>query len=229
MKIVILISANSEWAAIKKLLNPQNTSISPFGEYFDWSKRRNVRFLNGGWGKVSAVASTQYAIDAWRPDLLINLGTCGGFEGRIQRGTILLVTRTIIYDIHEQMTDPDMALAHYATGLDTSWENGALPPDVQKGLLVSADRDILAGDIPTLIGKFDARAADWESGAIAWVSKQNKVRCIILRGVTDLVGEKGGEAYGNIDLFHKNTKQVMERLLDILENTLLPLINPSSP
>lgn len=228
MNIVILISANSEWRAIKKLLDPQKVKNAPSGVYFDWRKDGKVRFLNGGWGKVSAAASTQYAIDTWRPDLLINLGTCGGFEGRIHRGTILLVTRTIIYDIHEQMTDPDMAIAHYATDIDVSWINGELPPVIQKGLLVSADRDILAGDIPTLIDKFDARAADWESGAIAWVAKQNNIRCIILRGVTDMVGNKGGEAYGNINLFQKNTEQIMERLLEILENSLLPLIHASS-
>jgi adenosylhomocysteine nucleosidase len=228
MKIVAVISANSEWVAIKKLLDPHNVRISTFGECFDWMKRENVLFFNGGWGKVSAAASTQYAIDAWRPDLLINLGTCGGFEGRIKRGTILLVTRTIIYDIQEQMGDPAMAITHYATDTDITWLKGELPPRVQKGLLVSADRDILVGDIPTLIDKYDARAADWESGAIAWVAKQNNVRCIILRGVTDLVGKNGGEAYGNIELFHKNTEKTMETLLDILENSLLPLINPSS-
>ena len=38
-------------------------------------------------------------------------------------------------------------------------------------------------------------ALDWESGAIAWVAARNQTRCLILRGVTDLVGEAGDEAY----------------------------------
>jgi adenosylhomocysteine nucleosidase len=59
-------------------------------------------------------------------------------------------------------------------------------------------------------------AADWESGAIAWVAKRNGVHCLILRGVTDLVSVGGGEAYGNIGLFLKNTKSVMKTLIDQL-------------
>jgi hypothetical protein len=77
-----------------------------------------IRFFHGGWGKISAAATAQEAIDLWQPDLLVNLGTCGGFEGRIARGTIILVTRTIVYDILEQMSDPDEAISHYSTELD---------------------------------------------------------------------------------------------------------------
>jgi adenosylhomocysteine nucleosidase len=50
-----------------------------------------VIFLHGGWGKVSAAASTQFAIYTWHPRIVINLGTCGGFEGEIARGEIILV------------------------------------------------------------------------------------------------------------------------------------------
>ena len=186
-----------------------------------------MELFHGGWGKISASATAQYAIDHFQPDLLINLGTCGGFEGRISRGTVILVTKTIVYDIIEQMSDPDEAIEHYSTELDLSWlPDGGLwtedrvqpsdlhrPPSTVHGLLVSADRDIVAQDIPMLIEKYGAVAADWESGAIAWVAKKNGVRCLILRGVTDLVSPTGGEAYGNIELFHENTKSVMKKLV----------------
>ncbi len=78
-------------------------------------------YFHGGWGKISAAATTQYVIDHFQPDLLVNLGTCGGFEGRIARGTIILVTKTIVYDIIEQMSEPEEAIAHYSTELDLSW------------------------------------------------------------------------------------------------------------
>ena len=67
-----------------------------------------------------------------------------------------------------------------------------------------------------LIEKYDAVAADWESGAIAWVAQKNNTRVLILRAVTDLVGGDGGEAYGNIELFHERTKEVMGELLSQL-------------
>ena len=38
-------------------------------------QRVRILFLHGGWGKIAATASAQYAIDRWNPCLLINLGT----------------------------------------------------------------------------------------------------------------------------------------------------------
>jgi adenosylhomocysteine nucleosidase len=212
-RIVVIISANSEWQATKEILSPAQVQYSPLGEMFEIQP---FTYFHGGWGKISAAATTQYVIDQLQPDLLINLGTCGGFEGRIARGTIILVTKTIIYDIIEQMSDPDEAIAHYTTDLDHSWLPTPFPHPVQPGLLISADRDILAEEIPSLVQKYGAVAADWESGAIAWVAKRNAVRYLILRGVTDLVGTGGGEAYGNIGLFHENTRTIMQRLIEQL-------------
>jgi adenosylhomocysteine nucleosidase len=216
-RIIVLISANSEWRAVKAILSPAEITSTPLGETIDVQP---LTYFHGGWGKISAAATTQYAIDHFQPDLLVNLGTCGGFEGRIALGTIIMVTKTIVYDIIEQMSDPDDALAHFSTELDLSWLPDPLPHPVQRGLLVSADRDIVPADIPGLIQKYGAVAADWESGAIAWVANCNGVRCLILRGVTDLVSAGGGEAYGNIELFHENTKSVMKTLIEQLPEWL---------
>lgn len=221
MKIVVLISANAEWRAIKQLFPGAQPQPTQMGESFlaDLGSGR-VCFFHGGWGKISAAATAQYVIDHLAPDLLVNLGTCGGFAGRIERGAVILVERTIVYDIIEQMSDPAEAIEHYTTDLDLSWLPQPYPHPVQRGLLVSADRDIVVGDIPGLIAKYGAVAADWESGPIAWVAKRNGVRCLILRGVTDLVGANGGEAYGNLALFHERTKKVMGELIEQLPDWL---------
>ncbi len=223
-RIPVLISANSEWRAVKEILAPQKVKSTSLGETFDV---QGLTYFHGGWGKISAAATTQHIIDNFQPDLLINLGTCGGFEGRIARGTIILVTKTIVYDIIEQMSDPEGAIAAYSTELDLSWLEDREPQTaghgtspVIRGLLVSADRDIVPADIPGLVQKYGAVAADWESGAITWVAKRNGVRCLILRGVSDLVSPRGGEAYGNIELFHKNTKSVMKNLIEQLPEWL---------
>jgi adenosylhomocysteine nucleosidase len=223
--VIVIISANAEWQAVREILAPTRVHSTRLGEYFDLpsgkeSSAAATRFLHGGWGKVSAAATAQQAIDLWQPDLLVNLGTCGGFWGRIERGTIILVSRTIVYDIIEQMSDPDEAISHYSTELDLAWLPDPLPHPAIRGWLVSADRDIVTGDIPGLVEKYGAVAADWESGAIAWVAKKNGLRCLILRGVTDLVGATGGEAYGNIQVFHENTKAVMQALIEQLPDWL---------
>lgn len=173
-----------------------------------------VRFIHGGWGKIAAAASTQFIISNYSPDLIINLGTCGGFEGEIERGVILVVTQTLVYDILEQMGDYDEHIAHYSTTIDLSWMGDhKLPDQYQTGFLVSGDRDLLVEDIPWLKTQFGAYAGDWESAAIAWVAKRNSIPVLILRAVSDLVGPKGGEAYGNIEVFQNNTRVIMARLV----------------
>jgi adenosylhomocysteine nucleosidase len=224
MKIVVIISANAEWRVVKELYPNLSLQISPFGEFADLQLGTfNPQFFHGGWGKISAAATTQYVIDHFQPDLLVNLGTCGGFAGRVETGTVILVERTLVYDIIEQMGDGAEAIEYYSTEIDLSWLSDGVGDglrSVVRGLLVSADRDIVLEDIPMLIEKYDAVAADWESGAIAWVAEKNNTRLLILRAVTDLVGGDGGEAYGNIELFHERTKIVMKALITQLPDWL---------
>jgi adenosylhomocysteine nucleosidase len=220
-RAVVLISANVEWRAVLEITRPAVVNESPYGGWF--TTRQEVAgstlpviFFHGGWGKIAAGASTQYVIDRWKPDLIVNLGTCGGFAGEVERGTVILVERTIVYDIIEQMGDFEEHIAHYSTQMDLSWLKEPYPHAVRRSLLVSGDRDLLVEDIPMLRQKYGAVAGDWESGAIAFVAARNAVPCLILRGVTDLVGSQGGEAYGNINLFETATRGVLERLIQNL-------------
>jgi len=235
--VVVLISANAEWRAVRSLYPDATVCMSPMGEWFEsgWDSPGNgfatrkpgssrVRFFHGGWGKIAAAASTQYVIDRWKPNLLINLGTCGGFEGEIERGTVILVERAIVYDIYEQMGDSAEHLAHYSTCIDLSWLGEDIPGGVRRALLVSGDRDLFPADIPGLKARFGAIAGDWESGAIAYVAACNEVRCLILRGVTDLVGEQGGEAYGDPEFFAGAAEEVMARLVAALPEWLARVI-----
>lgn len=216
-RAVVIVSANQEWQVVKDRFPNQDLHTTPFGECFEVNlEGRSIHFLHGGWGKVSAAASAQYAVQRWSPAVLINLGTCGGFSGKIETGEIILVQETLIYDISEQMTDPLPTLEAYATQLDLTWLNQPFPHSVRQARMLSADRDLLPGDIPHLQQQFGAVAADWESGAVAWVAQRNSVRCLILRGVSDLVGKDGGEAYGNIEVFERGTRQVMTKLLEAL-------------
>lgn len=215
--IVVIVSADQEWWVVKERYSNRPVQPSPFGEWVELKQHgETLVFLHGGWGKIAAAASTQYAIQRWIPKLLVNLGTCGGFRGHISSDEVILAEETVIYDLIEQIGDPHVTLAAYTTRLDLSWLREPYPHPVHRTRMVSADRDLVPSDIPHLREYFGAIAADWESGAIAWVSNRNHVRCLILRGVSDLVSVSDGEAYGKIDVFESGARRVMERLLDAL-------------
>ncbi|MBS1543329.1 MAG: 5'-methylthioadenosine/S-adenosylhomocysteine nucleosidase [Bacteroidetes bacterium] len=217
IRYAVLISANAEWKAVLSQIPDAAPKPTPFGgEFIKKIQGQDVLFFQGGWGKVSAAASTQYVIDHYNPEVLINLGTCGGFLGKISVNTTVLVNKTIIYDIMEAMGDSKEAIADYSTAIDTGWLGDKLPVDVLVAPLVSADRDLLSGQIHWLTMEFNAPAGDWESGAIAYTAARNRKRVMILRTVTDIVDGKGGEAYGNLKLFQERTNLAMAKLIQDL-------------
>lgn len=221
--ILVLISADVEWQATKEILHAEELLRSPFGEYFvgrDFDFPKAVIPFQGGWGKISAAASTQYVIDHFSPSLLFNLGTCGGIAGKVKRGQVVLVEKTMVYDLIELMDVSDEAEKTYTTKLDVSFLRQPFPIEVVKRPMLSADRDLRAEDIPMLLQKYDAWVCDWESAAIAYVASKNQTPLVILRGVSDLVSQEGGEAYGNMAHFQQSAWEIMKQLLESLEGWL---------
>ena len=225
-EVVVLISAGTEWRAVRVLHPDCEVNNSPYGEWFTLAVPVNggcvdVCFMHGGYGKVAAAASAQYAIDIWSPKLVVNMGTCGGFEGRINVNTVILVNKTVVYDIEDQMGDQSVSIAHYTTELDYSWLKKPYPYPVHEGLLLSGDRDLVPDQVEELHQTYGAIAGDWESAAIAYVASHNAVRCLILRMVSDLVSKEGGEVYdAGIDLFRERACYAMGYLISSLSDWL---------
>src|SRR5262245_2208165 len=96
MSFSVIVSANAEWESVKVIFQDVSTQSSPYGEYFFTDIRQHrLLFFQGGWGKVAAAGSAQYLIDHFRPSQIINLGTCGGIEGRVHRLDVVAVERAV--------------------------------------------------------------------------------------------------------------------------------------
>jgi len=216
VKVVVLISSITEWLAVKDVISPVEFQVTPYGESFDANfNERMLTFFHAGWGKAASAGAMQFVLNHYSPDVTINLGTCGGFEGSVALNDVVLVERTFMYDIVELMGDFGSVPEYYASNLDLSWLPEPHPYPVRRGALASADSDLLPARIPQL-KELGAIAADWESAALAWVARKNGARLLILRAVSDLVSVEGGEAYDNIGLFKERTKGIMRRLVDQL-------------
>jgi len=227
VRIAVTVSANGEWRPVKEALEPAGIERSPYGEFFTHSiAGEPILFVHGGWGKIDAAASAEYVIGRWRPRLLINLGTCGGVEGRMQRLERLIVNRTIVYDIHEAIGDSSEAIADYSTDIDLGWLGDQFPLRHRRAAMYSADRDLIASAVTDLIRRFpEVVAADWESASIARVAVRRQTRVLIVRAASDLVSEKRGEATGNLTLFQNNAATTMRLLLDDLR-AIVPYVLP---
>ena len=216
--VVALISATAEWKIVVAQLPDAAVHDTPFGA---WLVHRlggeDVVFFHGGYGKVAAAGSTQYAIDRWHPRLLVNLGTCGGFGGERTVGDIVLASETTIYDIVERMGDPDEAIADFHSQLDAALWPARLASRVVIAPLISADRDLDPAEVAALHARFHAGVGDWESGAIAWIATHNHVPVLILRGVTDVIDHAGADpTYHAVEVWQQASVAVMATLISLL-------------
>ena len=216
-RFVVLISADGEWQAVLHYALPSIQHPTPYGNWFSQNiVHFSVIFMHAGWGKVSTAGACQFAIDAFQPQLMVNLGTCGGLEGLAELGEILCVSETAFYDIYESMADYAQAIEFYSSKADLSWLPEELTEHTRRARLVSADQDIQPRAYERLTQEFGAVAADWESAAFAWVAKRNGIPWLILRGVSDLVSPTKAETAGNLSLWQARTDQIMEDLLNQL-------------
>jgi len=108
---------------------------------------------------------------------------------------------------------------YYASSLDLSWLVEPDPYPIRRGLIASADSDLLPDKIPLLKSK-GALAADWESASLAWVAQKNNARLLILRAVSDLVSDEGGEVYNQMEVYSERTKKIMQQLVSQLPGWL---------
>ena len=219
MKIAIVISANGEWAAVKPIYPNARIEHYAYGECFQMVlDDMPITYFHTGWGKTASAGALQHILDVYAPDFVINLGTCGGFEGVVHQNDMILVEQTFMYDIVELMENVS-ASNYYASSLDLSWLAEPVPYPVRRGIIASADSDLLPDRIPFLKSQ-GAIAADWESAALAWVARKNNARLLILRTVSDIVSEKGSEAYDNIEVFNERSKEIMKQLISQLPGWL---------
>jgi adenosylhomocysteine nucleosidase len=219
VKTFVIISADAEWNGVIPLFPSTRIERYPYGECFQTMLNDlPLSFFHTGWGKTASAGALQYIIGKYQPELVINLGTCGGFAGVVNQGDLILVEQTFMYDIVELMSDLDVS-DYYASSLDLSWLIGLEPFPTRRGLIASADSD-LPPDKIQFLKSHGAIAADWESAALAWVARHNNTRLLILRMVSDLVSEEGGEAYDNIEIFHERTKTIMKQLVEQLPEWL---------
>lgn len=221
-RIVILVCSDFEWDFVLSVFNDAELKESPYGNWFilnsSPAKDHQVIWFKSGWGKIGSAGATQYVIDTFAPDLIINIGSCGGFKGWIKQGDVVLINETIVYDMVDLIGKSDKSIEFYKTTIDYSWLKDESILKLPKAVMVTADQDLNPERIEELHVKYNAVVGDWESGAIAWIAARNGTKLLILRGVSDVAGVDGNEAYGeNESAFLKGVYEVMNELIHLID------------
>jgi nucleoside phosphorylase len=221
MKFAIQICSELEWESTKAILKIGGGKLQnqPFGDYFNYrvGKHRSIIY-QGGATKTRAAAACQFAIDTWHPDAVINLGTCGGVPKEVSKLDIILAKKTFQYDVIQRLGSPSVRFRKgLKTNLKISWVDlNKMSERLHIGEIASADQDLVS-KTRKILQECGVLAADWESASIAKVCELNRIKCLILRGVSD-IPEKSRELKEDIQErdYKKNTRLIMTGLLSII-------------
>ena len=219
--ICIQIASNTEWQSICDIFTIKATHATPYGPYFDMNIKNIVcRFYFSGYSKTKAAGAAQYAITSWSPEKLYVCGTCGGINGKLHPGDVIIANETVFYDCIDRFSHSDAPFFPYLdTKLDTQKINFLKNLGVYFGRIATGDQDIDL-IIRNSLEPLGVLAADWESASVAHICKLNDVDLTIIRGVTDIPGYKNASMEDQAKSYYSMTPDIMDKII----NTVLPQI-----
>ncbi len=164
-----------------------------------------------GIGKVSAGLTTQYIIDTYSPDFILNFGTAGGMNKSVEILKYYAINKAcqFDFDLCELDNVPLGFIQEYNTVyFDASTDKLCFLPI---STLASADR--FTNDVKDInsINEMGASVRDMEGGAIAQVCTSNNVKLYMIKGITDVYGNSTAQ-----EQFLKNLNAVSNGFSDLI-------------
>ena len=143
-----------------------------------------------GLGKVNAAAGTQYAIDHFTPERIVNLGVAGGLDASMSVGQVYSISKCFQcdFDLSDINHTPKGTPDEYDSPF---FELSNFPISQLSNLpsaIVSTGDSFANGDPDRdfVYGEMGAWLRDMELAAIAHVCKRAGVRCCALKSVSDV-------------------------------------------
>lgn len=183
----------------------------------------SVVTLFSGVCKVNAAIATQLLIDIYHVNVIINAGTAGGMDNKVNIFDTIVSTQVAHHDVHDNILTefhPWMSSIYFNSDnllLDLSRKSIQYKKSdytVYFGKMVTGEKFIENNMIESINAKYAPLSVDMETASIAHVCYVNHIPFIAIRTITDTVTHSG------IDNFEKNCKKASE----ISKNFVLGLL-----
>jgi len=204
MKIGIIGAMEQEVAVLReKIINLTTETFAGMDFYLGTIAGVEVVVSKSGIGKVAASVSTTLLIEKYAPDCIINTGSAGGFDPKLNVGDVVIgnevrhhdVDLTVFgYEIGQcaQMPAaylPHPALAEVAAKAAASASEGV---QVAQGLIATGDSfmadpakvEYARTNFPTM------QACEMEAAAIAQTCHLFNVPFVVIRSLSDIAGKQ---------------------------------------
>ncbi|ANU25592.1 5'-methylthioadenosine/S-adenosylhomocysteine nucleosidase [Planococcus versutus] len=208
MKIGIIGAMEEEVQLLRSRLQNAQTEETARCEFtLGTYEKQEIVLLKSGIGKVNAAMATTILLQHYQPDIVINIGSAGGFDEELEVGTVIISDEVRHHDVdvtvfgyeigqvpqlpaafvsNEELIElaikavQEIAQHEYAVGLIATGDS--FMNDPQRVLKVRTD-------FPAM------KAADMEAAAVAQVCYQFDVAFVVIRALSDIAGKESSVSF----------------------------------
>lgn len=197
-KIAIIAAMDQELAAIKqKFDDVEEKSLNDLVYYLGKLNQKEYILIKSGIGKVNAARVTQVLIDKFDIEYIINVGTAGSLNDKLEIGDIIIGKELVQHDFDTTAFGDEKG---YITGTGKIFKSDSRLIDMYKNYIAENKLEyntiigtIASGDIfctekwmkDKIHAKFNADCVEMEGAAVAQICTLNRVPFIVIRSISD--------------------------------------------
>ena len=230
MKIGIIGAMDEEIIILKNKMNNLVTSEIAGCEFFEGELNgKQVILTKSGIGKVAASVATTLLISKFEIAQIINTGSAGGYDPKLNVGDIVISNEVRFHDVDVtafgyeigQMAQQPAAFTPARELVELALESSRSLTQINviQGLICTGDifmadpakAEIARSNFPTMA------ACEMEAAAVAQVCQQFEVPFVIVRSLSDIAGKKSELSFEEyLPVAAKNASILVEAIVNKL-------------
>lgn len=208
MKIAVIGAMEQEVEQLRATLENTKTETIANSEYTTGTyKGKEVILLKSGIGKVNAAMTTTVLLHTFKPDVVINTGSAGGYDPALEVGAVVISDEVRHHDVdvtifgYEMGQVPQMPAAFKADMklMEAAREAVTEVGEHQYGIGLICSGDAFMND-PERVEKVreyfpQMKAVEMEAAAVAQVCHQFDTPFVVIRALSDIAGKESNVSF----------------------------------
>lgn len=223
MKIAVIGAMEEEVELLRAAISNPKTTVIANSEYTEGTyEGKDVVLLKSGIGKVNAAMSTTILLHEFKPDVVINTGSAGGYDENLEVGAIVISDEVRHHDVDATIFGYEIGQVPQMPPAFKSDANlmQAAELAVQKigehqaatGLITTGDAfmndpvrvEVVRKQFPTM------KAVEMEAAAVAQVCYQFGTPFVVIRALSDIAGKESNISFDEfLPVAAKHSTQVV--------------------
>ena len=208
MKIGVIGAMEEEVQLLRsRLESPKSEEIAKCEFTLGTYEGQEIVLLKSGIGKVNAAMSTTILLQQYRPDIVINIGSAGGFDEELEVGAVVISDEVRHHDVdvtvfgYEMGQVPQLPAAFISNkelielAVKAVKEMGQ--HEYAVGLIATGDSFMNDPERVAKVREYfpDMKAAEMEAAAVAQVCYQFDVAFVVIRALSDIAGKESSISF----------------------------------